>query len=77
MVLSNLKAKNAILLKKGVYMKAAILGVILGFIGLLALSWLGVCGLVKLITLCFGWSFSWPIATGVWLIMLLIGMIFK
>jgi hypothetical protein len=36
---------------------------------LYALSWLITCGLVKLITLCFGWAFSWPIATGIWLIL--------
>lgn len=32
-----------------------------------ALGWLCTCGVIKLITLCFGWSFSWPIATGIWL----------
>lgn len=35
------------------------------------LSWLITCGLVKLITMCFGWPFSWAVATGVWLIMFL------
>ena len=36
-----------------------------------AISWLATCGLIKLITLCFGWTFSWLIATGIWLILLL------
>lgn len=36
-----------------------------------AISWICTCGLIKLITLCFGWTFSWRIATGVWLIMFL------
>ena len=36
-----------------------------------AISWLATRGLIKLITLCFGWTFSWLIATGIWLILLL------
>ena len=36
------------------------------------ISWLIVCGFVYLIALCFGLAFSWPIATGIWLIMFLI-----
>ena len=36
-----------------------------------AMIWLATCGLIKLITLCFGWTFSWIIATGIWLILLL------
>jgi hypothetical protein len=39
-------------------------------------GWLFVCGMVKLITLCFGWQFSWMVATGVWLVLVLIGSIF-
>ena len=38
------------------------------------LSWILSCGLVKLITICFGWHFTWGIATGVWLILLLINL---
>ena len=49
-----------------------ILLIILG----IAASWGIVCGLIKLITLCFGWHFSLKIATGIWLIILLIGLIF-
>lgn len=40
-------------------------------------SWLITCGLVKLITLCFGWVFSWQIATGIWLLMFLLKSVFK
>ena len=36
-----------------------------------AIIWLATCGLIKMITLCFGWTFSWLIATGIWLILLL------
>lgn len=41
------------------------------------LSWLVTCGLVYLITLCFGWTFTWGIATGVWLIWIILNSIFK
>lgn len=34
-------------------------------------SWLVTAGIIKLITLCFGWSFSWAAATGVWLVLML------
>ena len=35
---------------------------------LYTLSWIMTCGFFKLITLCFGWTFSWKVATGIWLI---------
>ena len=35
---------------------------------LYTLSWIISCGFFKLITLCFGWTFSWKVATGIWLI---------
>ena len=41
-----------------------------------ALGWIVTCGLIKLITLCFGWAFSWAIATGVWLVILILKTIF-
>ena len=37
-----------------------------------ALSWGITCGVIKLITLCFGLSFSLKYATGIWLILVLI-----
>jgi hypothetical protein len=40
-------------------------------------SWLFTCGLVGLICMCFGWTFSWAVATGVWLITILIGAAVK
>ena len=43
---------------------------------LIAFNWIVICGIVKLITLCFGWTFSWPIATGIWLVMILLRMVF-
>lgn len=47
------------------------------FAVLCASSWIITCGLVYLITLCFGWTFSWAIATGVWLAMCLLQSVFK
>ena len=44
--------------------------------GLIAFNWIVICGIVKLITLCFGWTFSWSIATGIWLVMILLRMVF-
>ncbi len=52
-------------------MKKLIIGIII-FIGLTAISWLITCGVIYLISLCFGFKFSWLIGTGVWLVMILI-----
>ena len=53
-----------------------IIAVLFLMAALTAFSWIVTCGLVKLITLCFGWTFSWPIATGIWLVMILLRMVF-
>ena len=47
------------------------------FLVVAGVSWIATCGIVKLITLCFGWSFSWGIATGIWLVMFLLKSIFR
>lgn len=49
----------------------AIIFAILIHILLYAISWICTCGIIKLITMCFGWTFSWLIATGIWLIICL------
>lgn len=41
------------------------------------LSWIATCGIIKLVTLCFGWKFSWAVASGIWLIMVLLSSTFK
>ena len=46
---------------------------ILLFLVIATLNWLLTCGIIYLITLCFGWGFSLAIATGIWLILVLIG----
>ena len=40
-------------------------------------SWIATCGIIKLITMCFGWEFSWAIATGIWLIICILKSIFN
>lgn len=40
-------------------------------------SWVVTCGVIKLITMCFGWTFKWSIATGIWLIICLLKGIFN
>ncbi len=50
---------------------------ILAFLAICGISWLCTCGVIKLITMCFGWTFSWGVATGIWLIMCLARTVFK
>lgn len=42
-----------------------------------AISWAFICGLLKLIALCFGIAFNLAIATGIWLIICLIRGVLK
>lgn len=42
-----------------------------------AIGWIVTCGLIKLITMCFGWSFSWSMATGVYIIICILKSIFS
>lgn len=43
---------------------------------LFAISWGLSVGLIKLITMCFSWPFSLPVATGIWLVAVLINVLF-
>lgn len=43
----------------------------------IVLSWACICGLLKLIALCFGIAFNLAIATGIWLIICLIRGVLK
>lgn len=54
----------------------SVIAVLFLMTALTSFSWIVTCGIVKLITLCFGWYFSWPIATGIWLIVILIRSVF-
>lgn len=44
---------------------------------LCSVSWIVTCGVIKLITMCFGLTFKWSVATGIWLVMALLRTIFK
>lgn len=44
--------------------------------GSYAISWALTVFIVKLITMCFSWDFSLAAATGVWLILCLVGDLF-
>lgn len=51
--------------------------IIIGFVILVyGLSWIATCGIIKLITMCFSWTFKWNIATGIWLTLALLSSTF-
>ncbi len=50
---------------------AATLAIILLVLSAIGVSWGVTCGLLKLITMCFGLEFSWGASTGVWLLFVL------
>lgn len=54
---------------------AAIIAVILATIISCGITWIVTCGFIKLITLCFGLTFKWKIATGIWLIIYLLDLL--
>lgn len=50
---------------------------ILMLMTILAFSWILTCGIVYLVFCCFSFVFSWPVATGIWLILLILGSVFR
>lgn len=56
---------------------AAIIIFIAFLLAIFAISWIITCGLIKLITLCFGWTFSWGTATGIWLLICIARSVFS
>jgi hypothetical protein len=40
------------------------------------LTWIATCGIIKIVTMNFGLTFKWSIATGVWLIICILGLVF-
>lgn len=40
------------------------------------LTWIATCGIIKIVTMNFGLTFIWSIATGVWLIICILGLVF-
>lgn len=57
--------------------KLGCLGSLIVMALLLAVSYFVTCGLIYLVFLCFAWEFSWMIATGVWLVLILFGSFFS
>lgn len=57
--------------------KLAIIAVIIIIILAYAISWIVTCGIIKLITLCFGWTFRWSVSTGIWLTFILARTVLK
>ena len=65
-------------LKNKIAEGGAVALVVIGILALAyGLSWIVTCGIIKLITMYFGWTFKWSIATGIWLVMCLLQSIFK
>lgn len=67
-----IKMQNSI--KRGGITALAVIGIV---ILLYAISWIIACGIIKLITICFGLTFKWSVATGIWLILSLLRFYFK
>ena len=65
-------------LKNKIAEGGAVALVVIGILALAyGLSWIVTCGIIKLITMCFGLTFKWSVATGIWLIICLLQSIFK
>lgn len=61
-------------IKEKVLVAIVAIGMIALYYGL---SWIAACGVIKVITLCFGLSFKWSISTGIWLILCMLQTVFK
>jgi hypothetical protein len=77
-----LNGRKEIIMKKLVlnrFGSGCIAIIIIALLGIacVGLGWITTCGIIKLITLCFGWKFSWAMATGIWLIIYLLKTIFN
>ena len=55
----------------------AILTLLLLIVVTFGISWGATVGLYKLVTLCFGWPFSLPVATGIWIVWLAVYGLFN
>lgn len=61
-------------IKEGGVVALAVIGLVVLLYGI---SWIATCGIIKLITICFGLTFKWSVATGIWLVICLLQGIFK
>lgn len=69
----NNKSLGSKIAEGGVYALIFIILIVLVY----GASWIATCGIIKLITMCFGLTFKWSIATGIWLIMCLAKTVFN
>jgi hypothetical protein len=53
------------------------IAVIIIVIGIIGISFLVNCILVKILSMCFGFTFTWKLATGIWIIILILKNIFN
>lgn len=58
-------------------MKNGCFGAILIAVIAYVVSWAATCGLIAIVFACFGWEFSWPIATGIWIVICILRSIFS
>lgn len=64
--------------KKTLMDAGATVGIVILMLAVMyGISWIVTVGIIKLITMCFGWTFKWSIATGIWLIICILQTIFK
>ena len=68
-----MKAKNV----KRIGHVVGVVAAILLYLAICAVSWGVTCGIIKLVTLCFGCTFTWKMATGIWLIIFLVRAVFS
>lgn len=55
-------------------MKSLMLAII-AITGVWLISWGATCGIIWLICVCFGLDFSLLVATGIWLVLVLLGIV--
>ena len=58
-------------------MKDSFIIVLLVVVLSLVVSWCATAFMFWLITLCFDWTFKWSIATGIWLVLMVLSSWFK
>lgn len=55
----------------------ALIAAVIVLVIIYAFDWGVTVGILYLVYHCFGWEWSWLVATGIWLIMLLARSVFK
>ena len=55
----------------------ALIVAVIAVVAIYAIDWGVTVGILYLIYMCFGWEWSWLVATGIWMIMVLARSVFK